>query len=324
MIASRRRSNPRFLPYRILSGPTHFLGIASNDRPRQIIVLAGLAVPSRILQESLGTAQRLLSRYVGYNRLIRVAAIYPEVRAVEPRVSQIAAAGRCDRSPSYDTGGFQTILTVLINSVLVSAVTLIIMTWIMLKMNWLLTLVTLSVAPLLLWTTKLFAGPLKAWLEAKEVDMRLTTVIQRSVASIGLVQAFGREADEFDRFHDSAEDSMRANLPGMAGFVVLAAGGAIFGVGYAIILGYGGWLVYHDVMVLHRLDAMTVGKLWIFSGLRESGLYAPLQSLGGSGATIQSGVAGVQRACLKFWIAIRSSRTRPMRFTFRVSPEFWR
>ncbi len=93
---------------------------------------------------------------------------------------------------SYDTSGFQTILTVLVNSIVVSTVTLIFMTWIMLSMNWALTLITLSVAPLLLWVTKLFAGPLKKrWLEAKEVDMRLTTVIQRSVASIDLVQAFG-------------------------------------------------------------------------------------------------------------------------------------
>src|SRR5208337_941753 len=53
-------------------------------------------------------------------------------------------------------------------------------------------------------------------------------------------------------------------------------------------------LVYHDVILLHRLDAMTVGKLWIFLAYVNQ-VYAPLQSLGGSGATIQSGVAGVQR-----------------------------
>ena len=114
---------------------------------------------------------------------------------------------------SYDTGGFQTILNVLLNNVLVSGVTLMVMTWLMLQMNWQLTLITLSVAPLLLWTTKLFAGRLKErWLEAKEVDTRLTTVIQRSVASIGLVQAFGREADEFNRFQSTAIDSKRANI----------------------------------------------------------------------------------------------------------------
>jgi subfamily B ATP-binding cassette protein MsbA len=289
--------NPRFLPYRIFFRLTHFLGVASNDRPHQIIVLAGLAVALRVLQELLGMTQRLLSAYVGYNGLIRVRCdLFRKFQQLSLGYHKSQPQGDAIYRLSYDTGGFQTILNVLINNVLVSAVTLIIMTWIMLKMNWLLTLVTLSVAPLLLWTTKLFAGPLKKrWLEAKEVDMRLTTVIQRSVASIGLVQAFGREADEFDRFHDSAQDSMRANLRQAwqdSWYWLLV--GAIFGVGYAIILGYGGWLVYHDVIVLHRDDALTVGKLWIFLAYVNQ-VYAPLQSLGGSGATIQSGVAGVQR-----------------------------
>jgi len=289
--------NTRFWVYRVFFRLTHFLGLASDDRLHQIIVLAALAVALRVLQELLGMAQRLLSAYVGYNGLIRVRCdLFRKLQQLSLGYHKSQPQGDAIYRLSYDTGGFQTILSVLINNVLVSAVTLIIMTWIMLQMNWLLTLVTLSVAPLLLWTTKLFAGPLKRrWLEAKEVDMRLTTVIQRSVASIGLVQAFGREADEFDRFHDSAQDSMRANLRQAwqdSWYWLLV--GAIFGVGYAIILGYGGWLVYRDQIVLHRLGALTAGELWIFLSYVNQ-VYAPLQSLSGSGATIQSGVAGVQR-----------------------------
>ncbi|HEX4055333.1 MAG TPA: ABC transporter ATP-binding protein [Tepidisphaeraceae bacterium] len=287
----------RFLVYSVFFRLTHFLGVAQNDRPRQIIVLAALAAGLRILQELLGMAQRLLSAYIGYNGLIRVRCdLFRKLQQLSLGYHKSQPQGDAIYRLSYDTGGFQTILTVLVNSVLVSAVTLIIMTGIMLRLNWRLTLITLSVAPLLLWTTKLFAGPLKQrWLEAKEVDMRLTTVIQRSVAAIGLVQAFGREADEFNRFQGSVHDSKRVNLrqAWQESWYWLLVGG-IFGLGYAIILGYGGWLVYHDVVVLHRDDAMTAGKLWIFLAYVNQ-VYAPLQSLGGSGATIQSGVAGAQR-----------------------------
>jgi subfamily B ATP-binding cassette protein MsbA len=249
------------------------------------------------LQELLGMAQRLISAYVGYNGLIRVRCdLFRKLQQLSLGYHKSQPQGDAIYRLSYDTGGFQTILTVLINSVLVSAVTLIIMAWIMLQMNKPLTLITLSVAPILLWTTKIFAGPLKQrWLESKEVDMRLTTVIQRSVASIGLVQAFGREADEFDRFHVSARDSMRANIRQAwqeSWYWLLV--GAIFGLGYAIILGYGGWLVYHDSVVLHRHCGLRVGELFIFLSYVNQ-VYAPLQSLSGSGATIQSGVAGVQR-----------------------------
>ena len=218
----------RFLVYSVFFRLTHFLGVAQNDRPRQIIVLAALAAGLRILQELLGMAQRLLSAYIGYNGLIRVRCdLFRKLQQLSLGYHKSQPQGDAIYRLSYDTGGFQTILTVLVNSVLVSAVTLIIMTGIMLRLNWRLTLITLSVAPLLLWTTKLFAGPLKQrWLEAKEVDMRLTTVIQRSVAAIGLVQAFGREADEFNRFQGTVHDSKRVNLrQAVAGIVVLAPGG---------------------------------------------------------------------------------------------------
>jgi subfamily B ATP-binding cassette protein MsbA len=286
-----------FLVYSVFYRLIHLVGVAAADRPRQIIVLAVLAVGLRVVQEFLGMALRLLSAYVGYNGLIRVRCdLFRKLQQLSLGYHKSQPQGDAIYRLSYDTGGFQTILTVLINSVLVSAVTLIIMTGIMWKTNRLLSVITLSVAPLLLWVTKLFADPLKQrWLEAKEVDMRLTTVIQRSVASIGLVQAFGREADEFDRFHGSVQDSKRANIRQAwqeSWYWLLV--GAIFGLGYAIILGYGGWLVYQDVFILHLKDGFTIGKLWIFLAYVNQ-VYAPLQSLSGSGATIQSGVAGVQR-----------------------------
>jgi subfamily B ATP-binding cassette protein MsbA len=148
----------------------------------------------------------------------------------------------------------------------------------------------LSVAPLLLWVTRLFAAPLKRrWIEAKETDSELTTVMQRSVASIGLVQAFGREADEFDRFHNTAQNSVRANVrqAWQDSYYWLLVG-TIFGIGYAIIFGYGGWLVHRGAAGLGPQD------LWVFLAYVNQ-VYAPLQSIGGSGASIQGGIASAQR-----------------------------
>jgi ATP-binding cassette, subfamily B, bacterial len=268
------------------------LGFASHDLTRQIILLAALAVVLRVLQELLAMAQRLISANIGYNGLIRVRCdLFQKLQQLSIGYHKSLPQGDAIYRLSYDTGGFQIILNVLINSVLVSAVTLIIMTWLMLEMNWQLTLITLAVAPMLLWTTKLFAEPLKKrWLEAKEVDARLTTVMQRSVASIGLTQAFGREADEFDRFHNTAQDSKRVNIrqAWQDSWYWLMVG-TIFGIGYAVIFGYGGWMV-----VMHHTATLTVGSLWVFLSYVNL-VYAPLQSLSGSGANIQSGVAGAQR-----------------------------
>ena len=278
--------------YRAFFKLTYTLGFQANDLKHQLVVLACLAVVLRVAQELLSMAQRLIGAHIGYNGLIRVRCdLFQKLQQLSIGYHKSQPQGDAIYRLSYDAGGFQTVLTVILNNVLVSAVTLVIMACLMIEMNWQLALVTLAVAPLLLATTKLFAEPLKRrWLEAKEVDTRLTTEIQRSVASIGLVQAFGREADEFHRFRTTAVDSKRANIRQAwqdSWYWLLV--GTIFGLGYAIIFGYGGWMVLN-----HVSDKLTVGSLSIFLAYVNQ-VYAPLQALSGSGANIQSGVASVQR-----------------------------
>jgi ABC-type multidrug transport system fused ATPase/permease subunit len=279
------------LAYRLFFRLTHACGIDPNNLKGLILVLAVSAVGLRVIQELLAMAQRLISVHIGYNGLIRARCdLFQKLQQLSLGYHKSQPQGDAIYRLSYDTSGFQTILTVLLNSVLVSAVTLVIMTIIMVQMNWQLAVITLSVAPLLLWTTKLFANPLKQrWLEAKEVDTRLTTVIQRSVASIGLVQAFGREADEFQRFQDTSFDSKRANIrqSWQDSWYWLTVG-TIFGLGYAAIFAYWGW------SVISHHQAALFGSLWIFLSYVNQ-VYAPLQSLSGSGANIQGGVASVQR-----------------------------
>jgi ABC-type multidrug transport system fused ATPase/permease subunit len=283
---------PSLWEYRAYFRLTRAIGVADSDLKRHVVVLAITAVALRVFQEILAMAQRLISANIGYNGLIRVRCdLFRKFQQLSIGYHKSQPQGDAIYRLSFDTSGFQTVLNVLLSNVLVSGITLIVMTILMLQINRPLTFVTLAVAPALLWTTKVFAKPLKErWLEAKEVDTRLTTVIQRSVASIGLVQAFGREADEFNRFQTTVQDSKRVNLrqAWQDSWYWLAVG-TIFGLGYAIIVGYGGWIA----LATHG-TTLSVGVLTIFVNY-VSQVYAPLQSLSGSGANIQGGVAGVQR-----------------------------
>jgi ABC-type multidrug transport system fused ATPase/permease subunit len=275
--------------YRCFFRLADLLGIAGSDRFKLIVLLAVLAIALRVLQELLAMAQRLINTYIGYHGLLRVRCdLFRKLQQLSIGYHKSQPQGDAIYRLSFDTAGFQTILTVLVNSIVVSGATLIFMAWVMVSFNVALTVVTLSVAPLLLWTTKLFAEPLKRrWMEAKEVDSRLTTVIQRSIASIGLVQAFGRETDEFNRFTDTAQDSIRANVrqAWQDSYYWLIVG-TIFGLGYATIFGYGGWLAH--------VGKIAPYDLLVFLGYVNQ-VYGPLQSLSGSGASIQGGVASVQR-----------------------------
>jgi ATP-binding cassette, subfamily B, bacterial len=274
----------------------HVIGIQPNDPLHQVYVIAVLAVILRLLQEALKMGTNLIGQQIGYNGLLRVRCdLFKKLQQLSIGYHKSQPQGDAIYRLSYDTSGFQTILNVILNNILVSSVTLVLMTILMLQMNWQLTIITLAVAPLLLWTTNMFAKPLKQrWLEAKEVDTELTTVIQRSVASIGLVQAFGRESDEFNRFHTTATRSIHANLrqAWQDAFYWLLVG-TIFGLGYGLIFAYGGWRIYHDQAagVAHPL---TLGDLSIFLAYVNQ-VYGPLQAVSGSGAGIQGGVASAQR-----------------------------
>jgi len=276
-----------------------FFWAAPQSKVGQILALAGIMLGLRVCQELLGMGQTLLNIRIGYGGLMRVRCeLYRKLQELSLAYHKSQPQGDAIYRLSYDTYGFHTILNVLVQTVLVSAVTLVIMTWIMLSMNWQLTLIGLSISPLLLWTTRIYGRILrKKSTEVKEVDTQLTTTIQRSVATIGLVQAFGREADEYEAFSSTVQRSISAYLRlHWQEMIYWLFVGSIFGLGGALIFGYGGYIVYRDQLVLHLGDAgMTIGKLSIFIAYILGNLYGPLNKLSTAGAAIAGGVAGVER-----------------------------
>jgi subfamily B ATP-binding cassette protein MsbA len=148
----------------------------------------------------------------------------------------------------------------------VAAVTLTVVTVILLSREVSLTLAAFSVAPFMIWSNWRFGLRIhERALESKQIDADLTTSIQQAITRVPLAQAFRREPWEFRRFRGAVGRSVRAllrmnwqeQLYPLARDTILAVGGAI-------ILGYGGYLVYRD-QFLHPVDGgMTIGVLIIF------------------------------------------------------------
>ncbi len=269
------------------------------NRPLAVIFgLTGFFLTLKLLEESLRMGQTFLSIRVGYGALMRVRCdLFRKLQELSLAYHKSQPQGDAIYRLSWDTYGVQTIVQGFIQSVVVNSLTLVWMTVIMLQANWRLTLVSLAVAPLLYWSTKFYGKILqRKATEAKEVESQLTTTIQRSAASIGLVQAFSREKDEYQRFHTDVNNSVSAYLRlhwQEVSFWLMV--GLILAFGAASILGYGGYLVYRDQWVLKLGEAgFTVGQLTIFIRLLEQ-LYNPLKGLSGSASMLATGVAGCRR-----------------------------
>jgi ABC-type multidrug transport system fused ATPase/permease subunit len=275
-----------------------FEAITPNDPVRAILTLAVATLALRVLQELFTAGKALANIRVGYSGLMRVrCALFDKLQVLSIAYHKTQPQGDAIYRMGTDVYGFQAILNAIVNSIVVSVVTLIGMAWIMFSMNWRLTLVALSVAPVLVVAHRYFNGVLqRKWTDVKQIDSALTTTIQRSVATMGLVQAFGQEGREYDRFEHTVRSTVRryvvTHLSEVSYGVVV---GLILGTGAALILGYGGYLVYRDQTVLRIGGAgMTVDKLVVFTTFLAL-LYAPLSALTTAGASMVQGVVGARR-----------------------------
>jgi subfamily B ATP-binding cassette protein MsbA len=270
-----------------------FRAYAPSDATSRIILLAGIMFAVRILAELLRMFQTLLNIRIGYNGLMRVRCdLFRKLQELSLAYHKSQPQGDAIYRLSSDSLGFQSVLNVILG-VVVNVITLVAMAWIMFTMNWKLTLVALTVVPLIVLTIHFYGKVLKRrYMQSYEVDSQITTAIQRSVASIGLVQAFGRERDEFENFAatqgNNIKVKMRLHWDEVMYWLVL---GTIFAIGSCAIIGYGGWLVWSDPS---EPKLFSVGMLVTFMVYLEK-LYDPLNKLSSSGASLAGGAAQVQR-----------------------------
>ncbi|WP_437976870.1 ABC transporter ATP-binding protein [Sorangium sp. So ce295] len=261
----------------------------------RVLGLAAITLVLRVAQEFVGMGRALLTFRIGYGGLTRVRRdVYRKLQALHMGYHRAQPQGDALYRLNQDASGFHGILNVAV-AVMGSALTLAVMICIMASRSLELTLLALAVVPPLLLTNVRFGRVLhKKCTEAKEVESEFATSVQRSMASIGLVQAFGREADEEARFHTTLRNSVKAWLRLHHDELRhTLAMGSILGLGGALVLGYGGYLIV-QARAGGGEAGMTLGALTAFLGYLGM-LYDPLCKLTGAGAAVQGGVAGAQR-----------------------------
>jgi ATP-binding cassette subfamily B protein len=162
----------------------------------------------------------------------------------------------------------------------VAAVTLTVMTAILLSRNISLTLAAFTVAPFMIWSNWRFGVRIhERALASKQIDADLTSFIQQAMGRVPLAQTYRREAYEFRRFRGAVGRSVRALLRlNVQEQLYPLARDSILAVGGAIILGYGGYLVYRDQFLSPVEGGMTVGLLIVFMDYVRK-LWEPLKWL---------------------------------------------
>jgi ABC-type multidrug transport system fused ATPase/permease subunit len=266
-----------------------FLHLAPYSRATQVLILASSVLLLRLIQEGVDLVNGVLKIKVGYSGLLHVRRdLYRKFQELSISYHRSRPQGDAIYRLITDTNGFQTAFNIA-QTVAVNAVKLIALAWIMMAMNWKLGLVAIAIWPVLFMAIRKYGTVLMGTTRrAAQVESQLTTTIQRSVALISLVQAFGREQDEFNRFNNDVRSSHDAwtkmYIQTMVYWFII---GMTFVLGLSLVIGFGGFLILGG--------SMTVGVLTVFVQYLTTQVYDPLYKLSGSGAEMLRGATGMIR-----------------------------
>lgn len=258
----------------------YFLAVLPDDKTGQIVGLVVIGFTLQVVGYAAWMARMMINYHLNYRGTTRVRSdLFRKLQTLSLTWHRGRPQGDSIYRVTTDAFGPWGIVDIIIGTS-VAAVTLSVMTAILLSRNSSLTLAAFSVAPFIIWSNWVFGLRIhRRALDSKQIDADLTAHVQQAMARIPLAQSFRREPHEHRRFLAAVMRSVNALLRlNWQEQLYPLARDSILALGAAIILGYGGWLVYRDQFVSPVAGGMTVGALLIFMDYLRK-LWEPLKWL---------------------------------------------
>jgi ATP-binding cassette, subfamily B, bacterial len=189
----------------------------------------------------------------------------------------------------YDAPSLKWIVADSLPMLTTTVITLFGMLYVTFRIDWQLALVALAVSPFLFLSAWTYGRRLRArWREIYQLDSSALSVVQEALAAIRVVQAFGRETRERERFVRRSGESVRTRIR-----VTFIEGGFALLVGLTTAAGTAAVLFVGVRNV--QAGALTLGDLLLVMGYLAQ-LYTLLNQLSKSNTALQSSLASAERA----------------------------
>jgi ATP-binding cassette subfamily B protein/subfamily B ATP-binding cassette protein MsbA len=189
---------------------------------------------------------------------------------------------------AYDSQSIQTIYNKGFTNIFASTIGLIGTFVVMMRLDWVLTLLSLAIVPLIVGAIYFFARRIR--LESTSIQEEESAVLaqaQEGLSSIRMVHAFGREDFEVRQFHQQAQQSLQANLR-----LTLTNVNSALVISTLMVIGTA---AMYYVGTLHVLSGtLSLGSLLVFSAYLLM-LYQPLESLTYTAWAMEGATAGAKR-----------------------------
>jgi ATP-binding cassette, subfamily B, bacterial len=189
---------------------------------------------------------------------------------------------------AYDSQSIQTIYNKGFTNIFASVIALIGTFIVMLRLDWVLTLLSLAIVPLIVGAIYFFARRIRS--ESTSIQEQESAVLvqaQEGLSSIRMVHAFGREDFEVMQFHQRAQQSLQANLK-----LTLTNVNSALVISTLMVIGTAAMYYVGTVHVL--TGTLSLGSLLVFSAYLLM-LYQPLESLTYTAWAMEGATAGAKR-----------------------------
>jgi ATP-binding cassette subfamily B protein len=161
--------------------------------------------------------------------------------------------------------------------------------YVIFQLDWQLTLVALTVSPVIFLLSQIYRRCLRRqWSEIKQIESSVLSVIQEALAAVRVVKAFGQEDREQERFVDRSCKSIRA-------YICLNLAESSFGLLTGLTTTAGTAAVLFIGIRHVQSGALTLGQMLLVMGYLSQ-LYTPLRTIGRKVGSLQSHLASAERA----------------------------
>lgn len=271
-----------------LIGKTIKEDVATGDYPglvNMIILLVGLIVVQAIIQY----LHTYYSGWLGQNIIkdIRIQ-LYRHIQKLKLKFFDQTPIGRLVTRNVSDIETLAEVFSSGIAGIIADVLQLLVILAFMFSMNWTLTLVSLSLLPLLILATYVFKEKIKiAFNEVRTAVSNLNSFVQEHITGMNIVQIFNSEKRELEKFKEINKEHRKANINSVMYYsIYFPVAEVIQAAGIGMIIWYGGGQV-----VQGNVDFGTMIAFIMYNNM----FFRPIRNIADRFNTLQMGIVSSKR-----------------------------
>ncbi len=262
--------------------------IAKGDVPglARIIGLFALVLFGEFLLLAVTT---YLTRWIGQGALLRMrTAVFAHIQSLHVQYFDRNPIGRLITRTTSDIEALSDLLSNGVVNIIGDSLRILFIVGFMFLLDWELTLVALATLPLLIWSTLVFKRLVRvAFLNVRDQVARLNSFMQEHINGMSVVQLFGRERREAERFDTINTDHTAAHIRTVFIFAVFwPVVEVLSSIAMTLVIWYGG---------ANSLESgVSFGVLLAFIQYVRQ-FFQPIRDLSDQFNTLQSALASSER-----------------------------